>query len=145
MIKTWGIFHEISLRTSAPISQWTVVGRCLEWDSYRYEKLRVRHAPGMPGMFSRHRFKRKPLVSNPDMHHDTCVTHAPWCMSGSLTRGGGENVPAILGACATRNFAYLVWGPWEKRGEDLQDYLLSLTLNSIQMQCAASVKYAYMK
>ena len=25
------------------------------------------------------------------MHHGTCVTHMPWCMSGSLTRGGGEN------------------------------------------------------
>ena len=34
------------------------------------------------------------------MHHGTCVTHAPWFMSGSLTRGGGENVPGIPGACA---------------------------------------------
>ena len=25
-------------------------------------------------------------VSNPDMHHGTCVTHVPWCMPGSLTR-----------------------------------------------------------
>ena len=28
-----------------------------------------------------------------------------------LTCGGGENVPAIPGACATRNFTYLVRGP----------------------------------
>ena len=35
-------------------------------------------------------------------------------MSGSLTRGGGENVPGIPGACATRNFTYLVRGPWRK-------------------------------
>ena len=42
----------------------------------------------------------KPLVSDPGMHHDTCVTHVPWCMSGSLTCGGGENVPGIPGACA---------------------------------------------
>ena len=34
------------------------------------------------------------------MHHGTCVTHVPWCMSGSLTCGGGENVPGIPGACA---------------------------------------------
>ena len=34
------------------------------------------------------------------MHHGTCVTHVPWCMSGSRTRGGGENVPGIPGACA---------------------------------------------
>ena len=58
--------------------------------------------------FPRHRFQRKPLVSDPDMHHGTCVKLVPWWMSGSLTRGGGENVPSILGACATRNFTYLV-------------------------------------
>ena len=26
-----------------------------------------------------------PRFSDPDMHHGTCVTHAPWCMPGSLT------------------------------------------------------------
>ena len=26
-------------------------------------------------------------VSDPDMHHGTCVTHVPWCMSVSLTSG----------------------------------------------------------
>ena len=26
-------------------------------------------------------------VSDPDMHHGTCVTHVPWCMPGSLTGG----------------------------------------------------------
>ena len=36
----------------------------------------------------------------------------PWCMSQSLTRGGGENVPGIPGACATSNFTYLARGPW---------------------------------
>ena len=56
--------------------------------------------------------KGKPLVSNPGMHHGTCVTHVPWCMSGSLTRGGGENIPGIPGACATRSFTYLARGPW---------------------------------
>ena len=62
--------------------------------------------------FPRHWFQRKLLVSDPGMHHGTCVTHVPWCMSGSLTRGGGENVPGIPGACATSNFAYLARGPW---------------------------------
>ena len=28
-----------------------------------------------------------PWVSDPDMHHGTCVTHAAWCMSGLLTSG----------------------------------------------------------
>ena len=62
--------------------------------------------------FAHHRCQRKPLVSDPGMHHGTCFTHVPWCMSGSLTRGGGENVAGIPGACATHNFAYLVRGPW---------------------------------
>ena len=26
-------------------------------------------------------------VSDPDMHHGTCVTHVPWCMPESLTSG----------------------------------------------------------
>ena len=32
-------------------------------------------------------------------------------MSGSVTRGVGENVLGISGACATRNFRYLAIGP----------------------------------
>ena len=62
--------------------------------------------------FSRHRLQRTPLVNDPDMHHGTCVTHVPWCLSGSLIRGDGENVPGIPGACATRNVTYLLRGPW---------------------------------
>ena len=48
----------------------------------RYVKLRVAHAPGMPGTFS-----PPPRISDPDMHHGTCVKHVPWCIPGSLTRG----------------------------------------------------------
>ena len=77
----------------------------------RYVTLRVAHAPGMPGTFPRHRLQMKPLISDPGMHHGTCVTHVPWCMSGSQIRGGGENVPGIPGACATLNFMYLARGP----------------------------------
>ena len=58
--------------------------------------------------FPRHTLQRKPLVSHPGMHRGTGVTHVPCFMSGSLTRGGRENVPGIPGAYATRNFAYLV-------------------------------------
>ena len=61
--------------------------------------------------FPRHRLQWKLLVSDPGMHHGTCVTHVPWCMPRTLTRGGGENVPGIPGACATRNFMYLARGP----------------------------------
>ena len=63
--------------------------------------------------FPRHLFQGKPPFNDPDMHHDTCVTHTPWCMSGSLTSGSGENVPSIPGACATHNFTYLASGPWD--------------------------------
>ena len=45
------------------------------------------------------------------MHHNTCVTHVPWCMLRSPTRAGGENVPGIPGAGATRKFTYLARGP----------------------------------
>ena len=38
--------------------------------------------------FPRRRLQRKLLVSDPSMLHGTCVTHVPWCMSGSLTHGG---------------------------------------------------------
>ena len=34
----------------------------------------------MPGTFY-----PSPRISDPDMHHGTCVTHVPWCMPGSLT------------------------------------------------------------
>ena len=31
--------------------------------------------------------RETPGVSDPDMHHGTCVTHVSWCMSGLLTSG----------------------------------------------------------
>ena len=58
-------------------------------------------AGNVGNVFSRRRFQRKLLYSDPGMHHGTCVTHVPWCMSGSLTCGDGENVPGIPGACAS--------------------------------------------
>ena len=39
--------------------------------------------------------------------------HVPWCVSASLTRSCGENVPGIAGACATRNFTHMLRGPWD--------------------------------
>ena len=52
------------------------------WASCHMRKIAGAHAPGMAGRCS------APLrVSNPDMHHGTCVTHVPWCTPGSLTSG----------------------------------------------------------
>ena len=53
-----------------------------QWASCQMRKIAGAHAPGMPGTFS-----PSPQVSDPDMHHGTCVTHVPWCMPGSLTSG----------------------------------------------------------
>ena len=61
--------------------------------------------------FPRHWLQMNPLVSDPSMHHGTCATHVPWCMSGSLIRDGGENFRDIRCACTTRNLMYLVRGP----------------------------------
>ena len=61
--------------------------------------------------FPHHWFQRKPLVSDPGMHHGTCVTHVPWCMSGSLNRVGGKSDLCIPGSCATHNFTHLARGP----------------------------------
>ena len=72
------------------------------WASYQIRKIAGCACAGNAGnVFPRRRFQRKPVVSDPGMHHGTCVTHVPWCMSGSLTRGRGENVPGIPGACAS--------------------------------------------
>ena len=57
----------------------------------RYAKSRVAHASGVPGTFS-----SPPWVSDPDMHHGTCVTHVPWCVPGSLTSG-------------------FIWGRWRRK------------------------------
>ena len=141
----------------------------------RYVKLRVTHAPGMPGTFSppptstrgggenvpgipggcairnytylargpcrerfpRHRRQRKPLFCDPGMHHGTCVTHVPWCMSESLTRGGGENVPGIPGGCAIRNYTYLARGPYN------YNFLISLSPFPIIHQILRLIRIHY--
>ena len=45
-------------------------------------------------------FPLPPRVTDPEMHHGTCVTHVPWCMPGSSTGvsfevDGGEMFPAF--------------------------------------------------
>ena len=114
LIGTWyATFRYLSPLKNRFIYSRSVARYRRPWASYQIHNNTGAHAyaPGMPGTFPRHQLQRKPLVSDP-----VCITarasHVPWCMSGSLTRGGGENAPCIPGACATRNFAYLVRGPW---------------------------------
>ena len=45
--------------------------------------------------FHHHRLQRKPLISDPGMHHGTCVTHVPWCMPGPLLAVAGKTFPAF--------------------------------------------------
>ena len=97
----------------------------------RYVKLGLWMRRECRECFPRHRLQREPLVNDPGMNHDTCVTYVPWCMSGSLTRGGGENVPGIPGACTTRNFAYLVRSPHQTDNES----------NAISLSCMLPDRY----
>ena len=104
---------------------------CFHGPLTRYDKLRVAHAPGIPGTFSlpptskdllpdtkncglcmrqeyRERFpchplKRKPLVSYPGMHHGTYMT--------AIFLSDSGHVPSIPGACVARTFTYLARGP----------------------------------
>ena len=74
----------------------------MQWASYQICKIAGCACAGNVGNVSSRRWiQRKLLVSDPGMHHGTCVTHVSWYMSGSLTHGGGENVPGIPGACAS--------------------------------------------
>ena len=64
-----------------------------------------------------HRLQRKPLVSDPGMHHGMCVTHMSWSMSRPLTHDGAYN----------GNFTYLTRGPcmyhakpWSKRATKIR-------------------------
>ena len=59
--------------------------------------------------FPRHRFQRKPLVSDPDMHHGKCVTHD--ACRDRLPAEARNTFPAFP-AHAQPAILYLVRGPW---------------------------------
>ena len=80
--------ERVKCRTeSTPVTKGKMSGKSSYWQQgklkngpvTRYAKVRDSHAPRT--------FSPPPRVSDPDMHHDTCVTHLPWCMPGSLTSG----------------------------------------------------------
>ena len=90
-----------------------------QWASYQIRKIAGCACAGNAGNVSpRRRFQTKPLVSDPGMHHGTCVPHVPWCMSESLTCGGRENVTGIPGACAPA--ISRIWQ--EAHGDDIDYY-----------------------
>ena len=71
-----------------------------------------------------HRECRKRFPRHGGLAIPTCIRAPAWrtcpdvCwdryLAVSFAVGGGENIPVIPGACATRNFTYLVRGPWGK-------------------------------
>ena len=73
-----------------------IANQALAWASCQIRHIAGAHAPGMSGTLS-----PPPQVRDPDMHHGTCVTHVPGCMSGSLISGflwsrlRGETFPAF--------------------------------------------------
>ena len=111
---TLNILNLTTMRRSTNIRILSYVNICFHGPLTRYVKLCFFHmSPECRERFPRHRLQRKPLVSDPVMHHRTGVIHVAWCMLGSLSRGGGENLfSRIPGACATRNFKYLAKSPW---------------------------------
>ena len=107
------------------VTTWTdsVVEICrykATWASCQIRNIAVCACAGNAGnVFPRHRLQNKPLVSDPGMH-------VPWCMSGSLTRGGGENVPSISSACASA-----IWRIWQE-AHYTEVSQLKLTVVSVQ-------------
>ena len=80
---------------------WDIQAIASQWASCQIRKIVGCACTGNAGnVFPRRRLQRKSLVSDPGMHHGTCITHVLWCMSGSLTGGGGEKAFGIPSACA---------------------------------------------
>ena len=107
-----GLFSKLCLKQQhQPWGEDDTHGRSNSNIADGYVTLRVAHAPGMPETLSPSPTSRKTLVSNPEMHHGSCVKHVSWWMSGSLTRSGGKTFlafpshaqPAILHVSGKRH------------------------------------------
>ena len=95
------VSHAISMHSNGSINFIGIELLHTAWASCQMRNIAGCACAGNAGnVFPRRQFQREPLVSDPGMHHGTCVTHVPWCMSGSLTCGDGESVPGTPGACA---------------------------------------------
>ena len=90
--------------------------------------------------FTCHRLQRKLLDSDPSKHHGSCVAHVPWCMPGSLTSGGGENVPGI-----PAHGQHPILGIWQ---EAHRSYLIRIQLPAVpnhnQTQCITNSVYHFL-
>ena len=99
------------------MNKWLYASLCWIWllthgPPTRYVKLRVAHAPGMPGTFSPPPISKETAgyrsrYASRHVRDARAVMHVG--IANPRRRG---NVPGIPGACATRNFTYLARGPW---------------------------------
>ena len=71
------------LQTHYPVLQWLPFWQGLNGPLVRYVKSAVCACAGNAGNV----FFPPPRVSDPGIHHGTCVTHVSWCLPGSLTNG----------------------------------------------------------
>ena len=62
--------------------------------------------------FPRHRELTIPTCITARASRTCCDACRDGYLAVAFEVGGGENVSGIPGACATRNFTYLVRGPW---------------------------------
>ena len=85
---------------------------CNPWAPCQIRKIAGCACVGNAGnVFPRRRLQRKLLVSDPGMHHGTCVTHVPWCMSGLLNQRRRRKHSRHSRHMRTRNLTNLVRGP----------------------------------
>ena len=92
----------------------SVFFRVAPWASYQIRKIAGAHAPGMPETFS-----PPPRVNDRDMLHGTCG-HARAVMHAGIANPRfplkavmGKTFPAFPAQAQTRNFTYLVRGPYD--------------------------------
>ena len=113
-----------------------------QWASCQIRKIADAHAPGMPGTFS-----PRPPVSDPDMHHSTCMTHVPWCMLGSLTNGflwsrsRGKTFPAFpahVQPTTLRIWKEAHWSATEQKDHSRLYKLHKTGVNHFREYCLAS-------
>ena len=81
------------------------------WAFYQIRKIAGCACTGKAGnVFPATELKKKPLVSDPGMHHGTCFMQVLWWHVGIANPRWRGKLPGIPCACATRNFTYLVRG-----------------------------------
>ena len=112
--------------------------------SYQIRKIAGCACTGNAGnVFPATDFKGNRYIAIPACNTVRGAMHAPWCMSGSLTRSGGENVPGIPGACATRNVMYLARDPSKELLLQLwmmDDHHLDMKVDGVRRWISASVR-----